>query len=161
MGRKLVKLEICYNSNWELNSTRNIFLQENNIVKNGLRERGMCEGQVQLCLFWFLSLWPRRVNGTSFYSKISIQFYSIIEIGWKTHSKPWNFYITPENYWNHKLSTNFSQNGTIGVEQNWMQNFWQNFLSILCTGIVFVMSILMQFRPKSWTKECMITGFIQ
>lgn len=70
---------------------------------------------------------------------------------------PWNFYITPENYWNHKLSTNFSQNGTLLPEQNWMQNFWQNFLSILCTGIVFVMSLLMQCRPKSWTKECMIT----
>ena len=39
-----------------------------------------------------------------------------------------------------------------------MQNFWQNFLSLLCTGIVFVMSLLMQLRPKSWTNEGMITG---
>ena len=42
-----------------------------------------------------------------------------------------------------------------------MQNFWQNFLSILCTGIVFIMSLLMQLRPKFWTKEGMITGFLK
>ena len=59
------------------------------------------------------------------------------------------------------MSTNVSViNATGDIEQNWMQNFWQNFLSVLCTGVVFLMSLLMQIRPKSWTKECMITGTI-
>ena len=43
------------------------------------------------------------------------------------------------------------------IAPNWMQNFWANFLSIFCTGIVFIMSIVMHFRPKSWTKEKMIS----
>jgi equilibrative nucleoside transporter 1/2/3 len=73
---------------------------------------------------------------------------------------PWNFFITPANYWELKLGTNFSSmdvsNNTV-ITPNWMQNFWANFLSIFCTGIVFIMSIVMHFRPKSWTKEKMIS----
>ncbi|CAG5088000.1 Oidioi.mRNA.OKI2018_I69.PAR.g11698.t1.cds [Oikopleura dioica] len=70
---------------------------------------------------------------------------------------PWNFYITPENYWNDKLTTNdtFSPDGSF--TPNWMQNFWQNFLSILCTGVVFLSSILLQFRPQSWSKENLLS----
>ena len=76
---------------------------------------------------------------------------------------PWNFFITPANYWNLKLSSNWNStelvnsNSTGEFVPNWMQNFWDNFLSIFCTGVVFLMSILMHFRPKSWTKEAMIS----
>jgi hypothetical protein len=38
-----------------------------------------------------------------------------------------------------------------------MQNFWQNFLSLLCTGVVFLVSILLQFRPASWSKENLLS----
>ena len=38
-----------------------------------------------------------------------------------------------------------------------MQNFWQNFLSILCTGVVFLSSILLQFRPHRWSKENLLS----
>ena len=41
-----------------------------------------------------------------------------------------------------------------------MQNFWENFLSLFCTGIVFVMSIIMHFRPSSWSKEGKIRNYL-
>ena len=68
---------------------------------------------------------------------------------------PWNFFITPANYWHAKLefNTSLAANNVTHVDVNWMQNFWENFLSLFCTGIVFVMSIVMHFRPHSWTKE--------
>jgi len=60
----------------------------------------------------------------------------------------YNCYIT--------ATTPFFQSQKV-IAPNWMQNFWANFLSIFCTGIVFIMSIVMHFRPKSWTKEKMIS----
>ena len=59
-----------------------------------------------------------------------------------------------------QLYTNFSlhNHNETHSSLNWMQSFWQNFLSFLCTGIVFVVSLLMQIRPASWTKEAMISG---
>ena len=39
---------------------------------------------------------------------------------------PYNFFITPELFWQEKLATN----ETTGGQLNWMQNFWQNFLAL-------------------------------
>ena len=70
---------------------------------------------------------------------------------------PWNFFITPANYWHAKLELDYNISAEAANQTsndlNWMQNFWENFLSLFCTGIVFIMSIIMHFRPSNWSKE--------
>ena len=64
---------------------------------------------------------------------------------------------TVKRFLSKNTAPNFLYENHKVIAPNWMQNFWANFLSIFCTGIVFIMSIVMHFRPKNWTKEKMIS----
>jgi len=46
---------------------------------------------------------------------------------------PWNFFITPQSYWNAKFSTPNATNGTL----NEYQQFWDSSLSVAICGVQF------------------------
>ena len=62
------------------------------------------------------------------HQKINIEAYACLMLIGIGCLLPYNFFITPELFWQEKLSTTSSTNST--NELNWMQNFWQNFLAL-------------------------------
>ena len=60
-------------------------------------------------------------------SKLNLEAYLCLLLLGIGSLLPYNFFITPELFWQEKLST---PNETVEMELNWMQNFWQNFLAL-------------------------------
>merc|ERR1719447_1891855 len=64
---------------------------------------------------------------------------------------PYNFFITPELFWQHRLATVYDNTTTSDIAisavpmepvRNWMQTFWQNFLTVALCGTILTMSII-------------------